>query len=71
MRARAHQLGTVEASDQKAAEAEALKAFGLSEDQRKRLIFGSTAFDPNPATQIGFQVGERLGRARKRRRCRC
>jgi hypothetical protein len=39
MRARAHQLGTVEASDQKAAE-----AFGLSEE-RKRLIFGSTAFD--------------------------
>jgi hypothetical protein len=45
MRSRAHQLGTVEASDQKAAEAEAVKAFGLSEDQRKRLIFGSTAFD--------------------------
>jgi hypothetical protein len=44
MRARAHQLGTVEASDQKAAEAEAVKAFGLSEE-RKRLIFGSTAFD--------------------------
>jgi hypothetical protein len=38
MRARAHQLGTVEASDQKSAEDEAVKAFGLSEDQRKRLL---------------------------------
>jgi hypothetical protein len=67
MRARAHQLGTVKAPDQKAAEAEAVRAFGLSEHQRKRLIFGSTAFDRTPVTQIGFQVGERLGRARKRR----
>jgi hypothetical protein len=36
MRARAHGLGTVAAPDQKSAEAEAVKAFGLSEDQRKR-----------------------------------
>jgi hypothetical protein len=38
MRARAHQLGTVEAPDHRAAEAEAVKAFCLSEDQRKRLL---------------------------------
>jgi hypothetical protein len=38
MRSRAHQLGTVQAQDQTAAEAEAIKAFGLSEDQRKRLM---------------------------------
>jgi hypothetical protein len=38
MRARAHGLGTVAAPDQKAAEAEAVKVFGLSEDQRKRLL---------------------------------
>jgi hypothetical protein len=38
MRARAQQLGIVEAPDQKAAEAEAVRAFGLSEEQRKRLL---------------------------------
>jgi hypothetical protein len=37
MRQRAHHLGTVEAPDQKAAEAEAVKLFGLSEERRKRL----------------------------------
>jgi hypothetical protein len=38
MRSRAQKLGTFEAPDQTAAEAEAVKAFGLSEDQRKRLL---------------------------------
>jgi hypothetical protein len=38
MRARAHGLGIVAAPDQKSAEAEAVKAFGLSEDVRKRLL---------------------------------
>jgi hypothetical protein len=38
MRSRAHGLGIVAAPDQKSAEAEAVKAFGLSEDQRKRLL---------------------------------
>jgi hypothetical protein len=38
MRSRAHQLGTVRAPDEKAAESEALRAFGLSEDQHKRLL---------------------------------
>jgi hypothetical protein len=31
-------LGTIEAPDPDAAEAEAVKLFGLSEDQRKRLL---------------------------------
>jgi hypothetical protein len=38
MRARAHGLGIVAAPDNKSAEAEAVKAFGLSEDERKRLL---------------------------------
>jgi hypothetical protein len=38
MRARAHNLGTIEAPDQKAAEAEAVKLFSLTEEQRKRLM---------------------------------
>jgi hypothetical protein len=38
MRSRAHGLGTVEAPDRKSAEFEAVRAFGLSEDQRKRLL---------------------------------
>jgi hypothetical protein len=38
MRARAHGLGIVAAPDHKSAEAEAVKAFGLTEDQRKRLL---------------------------------
>jgi hypothetical protein len=33
-----HSLGTIEAPDPDAAEAEAVKLFGLSEDQRKRLL---------------------------------
>jgi hypothetical protein len=37
LRSRAHHLGTVEAPDQRAAEAEAVKTFGLTEEQRKRL----------------------------------
>jgi hypothetical protein len=37
LRQRAHNLGTIEAPDQKAAEAEAVKLFGLTEEQRKRL----------------------------------
>ena len=38
MRVRAHNLGTIEAPDQKAAEAEAVKLFILTEEQRKRLM---------------------------------
>jgi hypothetical protein len=38
MRARAHNLGTIEAPDAKAAEAEAVKLFGLTEEQRGRLL---------------------------------
>jgi hypothetical protein len=38
MCARAHGLGTVAAPDRQSAEPEAVKAFGLSEDQRKRLL---------------------------------
>jgi hypothetical protein len=38
MRQRAHNLGSIQAPDAKAAEAEAVKLFGLSEDQRKRLL---------------------------------
>jgi hypothetical protein len=37
MRSRAHQLGTVRAPDEKTAEDEAVKAFALGEDQRRRL----------------------------------
>jgi hypothetical protein len=37
LRSRAHNLGTIEAPDAKAAEAEAVKLFGLNEEQRKRL----------------------------------
>jgi hypothetical protein len=38
MRARAHGLAIVAAPDQKSAESEAVNAFGLTEDQRKRLL---------------------------------
>jgi hypothetical protein len=38
MRSRAIPLGTLEAPNPDAAEAEAVKRFGLSEDQRKRLL---------------------------------
>jgi hypothetical protein len=38
MRARGQHLGTVAAPDQKSAEDEAIRAFGLSDDQRKRLL---------------------------------
>ena len=37
MRARGQHLGTVAAPDRQTAESKALEAFGLSEDQRKRL----------------------------------
>jgi hypothetical protein len=37
LRQRAHNLGTIEAPDAKTAEAEAVKLFGLTEEQRKRL----------------------------------
>jgi hypothetical protein len=37
LRSRAHNLGTIEAPDAKAAKAEVVKLFGLSEEQRKRL----------------------------------
>jgi hypothetical protein len=38
LRARAHQLGTIEAPDQRAAEAFAVKTFGLSNEQRRRRV---------------------------------
>jgi hypothetical protein len=38
LRSRAPNLGTIEAPDAKAPEAFAVKMFGLSEDQRKRLL---------------------------------
>jgi hypothetical protein len=38
MRSRAIELGTIQAPDPDAAEAEAVKLFGLSEDPRKRLL---------------------------------
>ena len=38
LRQRAHHLGTVEAPDERAAEAAAVTQFGLDEEQRKRLV---------------------------------
>jgi hypothetical protein len=38
MRSRAQQIGTIAAPDAKAAMAEAVEKFGLSEEQRKRLL---------------------------------
>jgi hypothetical protein len=38
MRSRAKQIGTVQAPDRQAAEAEAIRLYGLSEEQRKRLM---------------------------------
>jgi hypothetical protein len=38
MRACAQQIGTVAASDRQSAEVEAVKAYGLSEEQRRRLL---------------------------------
>lgn len=38
LRARAHHLGTIEAPDQRAAEAFAVKTFRLSDEQRRRLV---------------------------------
>jgi hypothetical protein len=38
LRARAHHLGTIEAPDQRVAEAFAVKTFGLSDEQRRRLV---------------------------------
>jgi hypothetical protein len=43
LRSRAHYLGTVEASDEKAAEAAAVAQFDLSEEQRKRLALPERA----------------------------
>jgi hypothetical protein len=37
LRARAQNLGTVEAADKQSAEAAAIELFGLSDEQRKRL----------------------------------
>jgi hypothetical protein len=37
LRARAQNLGTVEAADEQSAEAAAIELFGLSDEQRKRL----------------------------------
>jgi hypothetical protein len=38
MRARAYNLGTIDAPDAKSAEDEAFELFGLDADQRKRLL---------------------------------
>jgi len=38
LRSRAHHLGTVEAANEKAAEAAATKEFNLSDEQRRRLL---------------------------------
>ena len=38
LRSRAQRLGTVEAQDERSAEAFAVRTFGLSEDQRRRLV---------------------------------
>jgi hypothetical protein len=38
MGSRSHQLWTVRAPDEKTAEAEAVKAFGLAENERQRLL---------------------------------
>jgi hypothetical protein len=38
MRSRAKPIGTVQAPDRAAAEAEAVKLYGLDEDQRRRLM---------------------------------
>jgi hypothetical protein len=37
LRSRAHHLGTIAVPDERAAEAFAVRTFGLSEDQRERL----------------------------------
>jgi hypothetical protein len=42
-RSRAHYLGTVEAPDEKAAEAAAVEQFDLNEEQRKRLALRERA----------------------------
>jgi hypothetical protein len=38
MRSRAQQIGTVTAVDRQSAEAEAVKLYGLTEEQRRRLM---------------------------------
>jgi hypothetical protein len=38
LRRRAHHLGTVEAPDERTAEAAAVVQFGLNEEERKRLV---------------------------------
>jgi hypothetical protein len=38
MRARGQHLGTVQAATREAAESEAVRAFGLAEEQRQRLL---------------------------------
>jgi hypothetical protein len=38
LRSRAHYLGDVQASDERAAEAAAVEEFKLSDDQRKRVV---------------------------------
>jgi hypothetical protein len=43
LRSRAHYLGTVEASGEKAAEAAAVAQFDLSEEERKRLALRESA----------------------------
>jgi hypothetical protein len=42
MRSRAHNLGTIDAPDAKAAEDEAVELFGLDTEQRKRLLILET-----------------------------
>jgi hypothetical protein len=61
MRSRAKPIGTVQAPDRKAAEAEAVKAFDLSEDQRKRLK-DAAGLDAHRAVGIGHAVAVAAGR---------
>jgi hypothetical protein len=44
LRQRAHNLGTIEASDANAAETEAVKAFGLTKKRRKRLLISEADY---------------------------
>jgi NaMN:DMB phosphoribosyltransferase len=46
---RAHYLGTVEASDERTAEATAAVQFGLDEEQRKQLVTAFPPASPTPA----------------------
>jgi hypothetical protein len=49
IRKRGEYLGTVEAVDKEAAEAAAVKAFDLTDEQRKRLVVQEQRARPSPA----------------------